>query len=646
MSQQGIFDRDKITRIKTLLKFNPKGLTITEISQKLKLSRISVSKYLDILLISGQVEMKMYGVAKAFFLSSRVPISAMLSFSSDFILVLDNNLQILQINDNFLTFLGVDKGILLGNSVSHPSLQFLKELPLQTMLEERAEKKEIATEVTTIHDGKQYYFRTKLIPTVFDDGSQGLTIILENVTDNKHSDQVKSFLAAIVESSNEGIIGKSLDGTVISWNHAAEVMFGYKAEEMIGQNIAILVPDNQKTEIPCILERIKLGETITRFETKRMKKNGELIDVLLTISPIRDDKRAIIAISTITRDITDVNKLKDEIRIKHDKLNEIIEFLPDPTFIVDRNKNILGWNKAFEEFTGIKKQDIVGTYALNQLESISGNYRPLLVDFLDRSPEDLPPIYSSVKRTNESISAELYLPEKRTYLWVKASPLCDQDGNFIGGIETIKDISDWKAAEKALEITKDTIVKETEEKIKRLINDNEKLLGELERCQEPLNTRVLLERGLDSCDRRILITDYKGYIKYTSDSMAHLLGATDRKELIDTSIFDTIDPSSSQSLLQLLFTQSPEPISLECSFSIHERVTVASLTACLIKQNENIVGFVIQNQGCHQPYKVEVMADTPDKKNTLQDGFKTQLLSQILLLTPIFAIMTGSIELP
>ena len=84
----GVFDRDKITRIKTLLKFNPKGLTITEISQKLKLSRISVSKYLDILLISGQVEMKMYGVAKAFFLSSRVPISAMLSFSSDFILIL------------------------------------------------------------------------------------------------------------------------------------------------------------------------------------------------------------------------------------------------------------------------------------------------------------------------------------------------------------------------------------------------------------------------------------------------------------------------------------------------------------------------------------------------------------------------------
>ena len=83
----GVFDRDKITRIKTLLKFNPKGLTITEISQKLKLSRISASKYLDILLISGQVEMKMYGVAKAFFLSSRVPISAMLSFSSDFILI-------------------------------------------------------------------------------------------------------------------------------------------------------------------------------------------------------------------------------------------------------------------------------------------------------------------------------------------------------------------------------------------------------------------------------------------------------------------------------------------------------------------------------------------------------------------------------
>jgi PAS domain S-box-containing protein len=203
MSENGVFDRDKITRIKTLLKFNPKGLTITEISQKLKLSRISVSKYLDILLISGQVEMKMYGVAKAFFLSARVPISAMLSFSSDFILILDSNLQILQINDNFLNFLGVEKSILLGTNLADPTLSFLKGLPFQSILESKMEQREIVREVSTTQDGTQYYFRVKIIPTVFDDGSQGVTAILENITEAKQSDKVKSFLAAIVESSHE-----------------------------------------------------------------------------------------------------------------------------------------------------------------------------------------------------------------------------------------------------------------------------------------------------------------------------------------------------------------------------------------------------------------------------------------------------------
>jgi PAS domain S-box-containing protein len=636
MAEHAVFDREKITRIKTLLKFNPKGLTITEISQKLKLSRISVSKYLDILLISGQVEMKMYGVAKAFFLSSRVPISAMLSFSSDFILILDNDLQILQINDNFLKFLGVEKTTLLGNSISHPSLQFLKELPLQPLLEKEVDQKENNYEVSTLHEDTQYYFRAKVIPTVFDDGSQGLTIILENITENKQSDKIKSFLAAIVESSNEGIIGKDLDGTILSWNRAAESMYGYRADEIIGQNIAVLVPDAQKRDLSQILDRVKKGETITQLETRRKRKNGEMIDVLLTISPIRDETGSIIAIATISKDVTDVNRLREELRIKMEKLHEIVEFLPDPTFIVDRNKNVLGWNKALEEFTGIKKQDMLGKNAVDRMLSISGTYRPLLIDFLNQSNDKLPPIYTAVKKTKDSISAELYLPKKKAYIWVKASPLYDQDGNFIGGIETFKDITEWKTSEQSLKDAQETMAKALEDRIRGLIDENVKLMDEIEGYRGPLNTRILLEKSLDITNQRIMINDNKGQIKYVSDAMASHLGIASRHELIDTNIFNIIDTSSRQSILDLLLKRKDGAINIRCSFSTNQNKMTTPFIVSLLIQDEDILGFVIGD-----PEGLAVFQDGREAMGgrMLQDGRTKQLLSQILLITPFLTIL-------
>jgi PAS domain S-box len=192
----------------------------------------------------------------------------MLSFSSDFILVLDNNLHILQINDNFLQFLGIEKNALLGNSISHPSLSFLKGLPLQSIVESKTEQKEVVREVSTLRDGTTCYFRAKVVPTVFDDGSQGVTIILENITENKQSDKVKSFLAAIVESSNEGIIGKDLNGKILSWSRAAERIYGYTTEEIVGQNISVLVPQEYEQDLTHFFERIKKGETIAHYENK------------------------------------------------------------------------------------------------------------------------------------------------------------------------------------------------------------------------------------------------------------------------------------------------------------------------------------------------------------------------------------------
>lgn len=98
-------------------------------------------------------------------------------------------------------------------------------------------------------------------------------------------EEVRSWLTAIVQSSNDAIIGKTLDGTITSWNPAAERLFGYTAEEAIGQPISLLVPPNLPDEVPALLARVKRGESVAGYETRKLARDGRLIDVALTMSP-------------------------------------------------------------------------------------------------------------------------------------------------------------------------------------------------------------------------------------------------------------------------------------------------------------------------------------------------------------------------
>ena len=115
----------------------------------------------------------------------------------------------------------------------------------------------------------------------------------------------QAFLAAIVESAEDAIVGKTLEGIVTSWNRGAEKVFGYAAEEMIGKPITTLIPPDHPNEEPSILERISRGERVEHYETQRIRKDGQIIDVSLTISPIRNRGGTIVGASKIARDITE-----------------------------------------------------------------------------------------------------------------------------------------------------------------------------------------------------------------------------------------------------------------------------------------------------------------------------------------------------
>ena len=134
-----------------------------------------------------------------------------------------------------------------------------------------------------------------------------------DVTERKRGEQAIRLLAAVVESSHDAIVSKGLDGIITSWNKGAERLFGYAAEEAVGQNILLIPPGRREEEI-AIIERLTRGEQVDHFETVRMRKDGSLLDVALTISPMRDAAGRIVGASKLARDITERKRAEEALR--------------------------------------------------------------------------------------------------------------------------------------------------------------------------------------------------------------------------------------------------------------------------------------------------------------------------------------------
>jgi PAS domain S-box-containing protein len=159
-------------------------------------------------------------------------------------------------------------------------------------------------------------------------------------------------LAAIVESSDDAIISKDLNGIIQTWNRGAARVFGYTAEEAIGKPVTILIPPDRIDEEPGILARIRRGERIDHYETVRQRKDGSLIDISLTVSPIRDRHGRITGASKIARDITERTKAENAVRDSERKLQELFSSIPAAIYTTDAEGRITYYNDAAVELAG------------------------------------------------------------------------------------------------------------------------------------------------------------------------------------------------------------------------------------------------------------------------------------------------------
>ncbi len=164
------------------------------------------------------------------------------------------------------------------------------------------------------HDGTEVPIDDSAAPILQNGKIAGVVLVFRDVTERRRAQQDAAYLASIVESSDDAIIGKSPDGIIQTWNAGAERLYGYRAEEVVGHPMVELLPPERQHEESDILERLRQGKRVVHFETVRLRKDGSLVDVSLTISPIRDKAGQIVGASHMARDITEQKRTAEQIR--------------------------------------------------------------------------------------------------------------------------------------------------------------------------------------------------------------------------------------------------------------------------------------------------------------------------------------------
>ncbi|HWS36908.1 MAG TPA: PAS domain S-box protein [Actinoplanes sp.] len=215
-------------------------------------------------------------------------------------------------------------------------------------------------------------------------------------------------LAAIVEACQDAIVGKSPDGTVKTWNPGAERLYGWTADEMVGSDVSRLLPIDRPGEERRLLRRVLSGRVLTRFETRRRRKDGTVIEVSLSMAPIHDTDDAVIGISTIAHDITARVQADQRRRAERAQLELIMQAASDPFFTMDAAGRVTEWNRQAEQVFGWTREEIVGRGVAGTI--LPARYRPALERLLGGRLEwllDRPTEMAATHRDDHEIPVEL-----------------------------------------------------------------------------------------------------------------------------------------------------------------------------------------------------------------------------------------------
>jgi PAS domain S-box-containing protein len=300
------------------------------------------------------------------------------------------------------------------------------------------EKREIrgAEAIAERPDGTRIPFLAYPTP-LFNDSDEliGAVNTLVEITEHNKAEDAAARLAAIIEASDDAIVSKALNGIIKTWNAGAERLFGYTAEEVIGRPITILIPPDHIDEEPAILERIRRGEHVDHYETVRRRKDGSLIEISLSVSPIKDAAGRVTGASKVARDISE--RVKVEEAEQH--LAAIVESSDDAIISKDLNGIITSWNAGAQRLYGYTAEEVIGNPVTILMPPEHQDEEPVILERI-RQGERIDH-YETVRRRKDGSLVDVSL---------SVSPLKDRHGRIIGSSKIARDISERKRAQNEL----------------------------------------------------------------------------------------------------------------------------------------------------------------------------------------------------
>jgi two-component system cell cycle sensor histidine kinase/response regulator CckA len=257
--------------------------------------------------------------------------------------------------------------------------------------------------------------------------------VARNITAQKQAEEKLAHLALIVESSDDAITSATLEGIISSWNKGAERIYGYTENEMVGKPFTLLAPPNRVDEAPRNLARVRRGDRIRAFETIRMRKDGQLIDVSLTVSPVLDPTGKVIATAAVARDITAQKREEERSR----RLAQVVDSATELISTGDLEGRITFMNQPFLRAVGWSEQEIIGKHFRDTV--LSANNSPELREQIRAG------IMDEDGWRGECLHSRKDGTDFPVYLSV--GPLRDSSGRVIGNVGIVRDLTESKRAE-------------------------------------------------------------------------------------------------------------------------------------------------------------------------------------------------------
>lgn len=357
---------EELSRVIEILKENPRGLSVTDIAAHISVNRNTVSRYLDMLRISGQVDMKMYGKAKVFFISQRAPISAMINFSSDMVAVIDGDLTITQVNDSLCEFLEIEKADIIGRELRNSPLVGFDHPLINDRINAALEGEESSDEIRVMRVDDEKHFKIRLIPTVLTDSSPGVTITLEDITKRKKAEEAlrssERNYRSLVEEINDAIWDLDDDARFTYVSPQTTALLGFEPSALLNRPIySILDEEGASLFDRCIRTCRNNGGSSELFNCQVKHTDGREIILESSLCRRYDEFGLSTGYRLVSRDVTEREKAYRGLFKWKSFLNSVVMNIPAMVLVKEVEKGTyIYFNKETEDFFGIVSTSATG----------------------------------------------------------------------------------------------------------------------------------------------------------------------------------------------------------------------------------------------------------------------------------------------